>query len=424
MRSCALALVAAFLCSCSGSRRAASSGGPAAGASAAPAAPGVLTGIDVLEADGFALLKGKRVGLITNPTGKDRSGRSTAELLAEAPGVSLVALFTPEHGITGKSEDINIASSTIMLAGREIPIHSLYGGGIVGMRPKEKDLETLDVLVFDIQDIGARFYTYLATMGMALEESAKAGIDFVVLDRPNPINGQTIEGPILDDLSLRKLTPTAYFAVPVRHGMTAGEIARMHNKEVRGKLTVVPMENWDRGMWYDDTKLPWTPPSPNMPDLDAATLYPGVAIFETANVSVGRGTPKPFRWIGAPWIDGKALAADLNADLLDGVQFSAQDYKPSKSVYAGELCRGVLITVTDRESLRPLAVFRKLDAHLRARYPDQLKYRWDEVKRMVGTDEFHRLIETGGPDEAEHIQALFDRQADSFRKTRQPFLLY
>ncbi len=416
-----LALLAA-LAGCGG-RAATRTAAPAAAAAGATPS-GVLTGIDVLESDGFSLLKAKRVGLITNPTGRDRDGRSTAELLASAPGVDLVALFAPEHGITGKSEEINIASSTIVLAGREIPVHSLYGGGIVGMRPAERDLETLDALVFDIQDIGARFYTYIATMAMAQEESAKAGIEFIVLDRPNPINGVTMEGPVLDDLSLRLLTPTAYFAVPIRHGMTVGELARMHNKEAHAKLTIVPMVGWDRKMWYDQTSLAWTPPSPNMPDLDAAALYPGIGIFETANVSVGRGTPKPFRWVGAPWLDGKKLAAELNADLLDGIEFTAKDYTPSKSVYAGRPCRGVEMTITDRDALRPLAVFRKLDAHLRKDYPKEFAYRWAETKRMVGTEEFHRLVDAGGPDEAEHIQELFDRGADAFRKQRQPFLLY
>ena len=407
-------LALAAMCACAAQKRSDLASGQAPS--------GVLTGVDVLEADGFRLLRGKRVGLITNPTGKDRFGRSTAELLAEAPGVNLAMIFAPEHGITGKSEARSIADSTIKLAGRDIPVRSLYGGGIVGMRPAEKDLETLDVLVFDIQDIGARFYTYLATMGMAQEACAQAGIDFIVLDRPNPINGDTVEGPVLDDLTLRRITPTAYFAVPVRHGMTAGEIARMYNKEVHAKLTVVPMVGWRRSMWYDQTGLPWTPPSPNMPDLDAAAMYPGIGIFETADVSVGRGTPSVFRWVGAPWMDGKAVAADLNTALLDGIEFSAKDYTPSKSVYAGQRCHGVLMKITDRDTLRPLAVFRKIDAVLRKRYPQQFRYRWDETKRMVGTEEFHRLVEAGG--DPELIEALFDRGADKFRQTRKPFLLY
>lgn len=384
---------------------------------------GVLSGVDVLARSGFKPLAGKRVGLITNPTGKDRQGRSTAQLFAEARTFELAALFSPEHGITGTREDENISSSTILLGGRQIPVHSLYAGGIVGMRPKQEDLDALDVLVFDIQDIGSRFYTYVATMAMGMEEAAKAGIPFMVLDRPNPINGVDVEGPILDDLSLRKVTPTAYFAVPVRHGMTPGELASMHHAELkRGSLTVVALAGWRREMWYDETGLPWTPPSPNMPDLEAAALYPGVGIFEASNVAVGRGTPAPFRWIGAPWMDGTAVAADMSAALLDGVEFAPESHTPTKSIYKDVKCGGVRMKVTDRARLRPLAVFRKLEESLRKHHPDKIVWRWPEVKRMVGTDEFHRIIERGG--DREKIQALFDEGAERFRESRKEFLLY
>lgn len=386
---------------------------------------GVQTGIDVLEADGFRLLKGKRIGLITNATGKDREGRSTAELLATAPGVDLVALFAPEHGITADSEARWISASTIQLGGREIPVHSLFGSGMASKRPRQEDLLRLDALVFDMQDIGARFYTYIATMAMAEEEAKKAGIEFIVLDRPDPINGLTIEGPIVDDLAMRNLVPTAYLPVPIRYGMTIGELAILHNKqEVHGRLTVVPMTGWKRSMWYDDTGLPWTPPSPNMPDLDAAALYPGVSIFETANVSVGRGTPKVFRFVGAPWIDAKRMSNAMNAALLDGVDFSPGEFTPTKSAYKGELCRGVVLRITDRDRLRPLSVYRKLDAYLRKTYPDRFRYRWPETKQMVGTERFHRIIEDGGSEEADRIEALFEEGADKFRKDRQDFLLY
>jgi uncharacterized protein YbbC (DUF1343 family) len=260
-------------------------------------------------------------------------------------------------------------------------------------------------------------------MGMALEEAKKAGIEFMVLDRPNPIRGDIVEGPVLDDLRLRKLTPTAYFAVPVRHGMTAGEIALFHNNEVHlSDLKIIPMRGWRRDMWFDQTGLPWTPPSPNMPDLDAATLYPGIALFEAANLSVGRGTPEPFRWIGAPWIDGRRLAQELNASLLDGVAFSAQDYKPTKSVFAGEDCHGVLIKVADRDRMRPLAVFRELNQLLLRDYPNDFHWRWDEAKRMVGTDAFHDLEDAGGDERK--IGELFDRGAEEFTRLREPYLLY
>jgi uncharacterized protein YbbC (DUF1343 family) len=382
----------------------------------------VLTGLDALERDGFAQLRGKRVGLITNHTGRDRSGRATMDVLAAAPGVTLAALFSPEHGFAGAVEDKDVLSSTISAGGREIPVYSLYANGVIGMRPKPEQLYRLDALVFDIQDIGSRFYTYLTTMGMALEEAKKADIEFIVLDRPNPINGVTMEGPVLDDLSLRKITATAYFPVTVRHGMTAGEIATMHNAEVGARLTTVRLRGWSRSQWYDETGLPWIAPSPNMPELEAALMYPGIGIFEASNVSVGRGTPWPFRWVGAPWIDGEKLAAEMNAALLDGVRFSAQSATPTKSNFKGLECGGVRMTVTDRDRLRPLAVFRKLEEALRRDYPSDFAWRWDEAKRMVGTAEFQRLIEHGA--DAQLIQHLFNRQPEDFEKARKPFLLY
>ena len=225
----------------------------ACAACAAPT-PRVLTGIDVLEAQGFQELRGKRIGLITNHTGVDSKGRSTADILANAPGVSLVAIFAPEHGIAGGSDGETVSSSTARIAGRDIPVYSLYSGGIEGMRPKHGDLAGLHALVFDIQDIGSRFHTYLTTMGMALEESARANIGFFVLDRPNPINGVAMEGPLLDDLNLRKISARSFYAVPIRHGMTAGEIALFYNAEVKNsELRVIAMRGWSRPLWFDQT---------------------------------------------------------------------------------------------------------------------------------------------------------------------------
>ena len=360
--------------------------------------------------------------MITNKTGVDRKGRSIVDVLAEAPGVELVSVFSPEHGFFAASESDKIGRGEISAGGRRIAVISLYAGGIEGMRPKAEDLVRLDVLVFDIQDIGARFYTYLATMGMALEESKKAGLEFMVLDRPNPIRGDVVEGPVLEDPTLRFLTPTAYYQVPVRHGLTAGEMALWHNRTVgHPKLTVVRLRGWERAMWQNQTGLPWVPPSPNMPDVDAASLYPGIGIFEASNLSVGRGTPHPFRWIGAPWLDAEGLAARLEGR-LDGVRFSVEDRTPAKSAFEGQPCRGVRLTVTDRDAMRPLAVFRHIALTLRELHPDNFTWRWDEAKRMVGVEEFRRLWESGAGDEA--FLNLFDKGPRDFEAGRRGVLLY
>lgn len=392
--------------------------GPSGGRSSSS---GTMSGLDVLVAEGFKPLKGKRVGVLANRTALDRRGRSIVDLLADG-GVNVVAIFSPEHGFGASSESENIGSGKTKLRGKEIPLYSLYQGGMPGMRPKPEQLAGLDVLVFDVQDIGARFYTYLATMAMALEETKSAGVDFLVLDRPNPIRGDVVEGPILADPKLRFVTLTAYFQVPVRHGLTPGEMALWHNRSVRHPhLKIVQLRGWRRDMWHDQTGLPWVPPSPNMPDVEAAALYPGIGIFEASNIAVGRGTPLPFRWIGAPWMDGAEIARRLQGT-VEGVEFSPQEYTPSKSVFAGQACRGVRITVTDRDAMRPLTVFRKLALALRDLHPKEFEWRWDEAKRMVGVDEFRLLWETGA-DEAAFL-GLFDKGPRDFEEPRKAVLLY
>jgi len=383
----------------------------------------VWTGIDVLEADGFRELHGLRIGLITNYTGRDSGGRLTAEVLAAAPGVTLAAIFSPEHGFAGASEEASIGGGAITLAGRVIPVHSLYRGGMAGMRPTRDDLYGLDALVFDIQDIGARFYTYLATMGMAMEEASRTGIAFIVLDRPNPINGLTVEGPMLLDRDLLALTPTAYFPVPVRHGLTAGEMALLHKVGVRGlRIKIVRMRGWKRRMWYDQTGLPWVVPSVNMPDLAAAMLYPGIGLFEASNLSVGRGTPHPFGWVGATWLDAGTVLGRLEKVPMAGVSFTAQDVIPAKSVYAGQVCHGVRIMVSDRDAFRPLEVFLRIEQVVRQTHPKAFQWRWDEVRKMMGSREFQHLIE-GGAAPAK-IKDLFDLDAARFERARRRYLLY
>ncbi len=351
-----------------------------------------MSGLDVLVTQGFKPLRGKRVALIADASSLDRRGRRAADLLAAAPDVRLAGVYAPA------------------------------GGRIEEMRFDPDRLAGIDVLVFDAQDSGARFDVLLAGMAMALEAAKTAGADFMVLDRPNPIRGDIVEGPILADPSLRFLTPTAYFQVPVRHGLTAGEMAALHNLSVgHRRLKIVKLRGWKRDQWHDQTGLPWVPPSPNMPDLEAAALYPGVGIFEASNLAVGRGTPVPFSWIGAPWLKADEIVARLHG-LVEGVEFSAQDYTPSKSVFAGKACRGVKITVTNRDAMRPLAVFRHLALAIRELHPGEFEWRWDEVKRMVGVDEFRRLWETGAP-EADFI-TLFDKGPRDFESSRRSVLLY
>jgi uncharacterized protein YbbC (DUF1343 family) len=412
MRRTLLLTALAALTGCGGYRHASRDASPSR----------VLTGLEVLERRGFDELRGKRVGLITNHTGKDASGRSAIEILGRAENLTLAAVFAPEHGLAGLSEEVKIGSGSLTLDGRAIPVHSLYAGGPEGMRPRQDDLAGLDTLVFDIQDVGARFYTYLSTMGMALEEAKKAGLDFVVLDRPNPINGVSVEGPMLAEGGLKHQVITAYFPVPIRHGMTAGEIARLHNAAVGASLQVVPMAGWKRSMWFDETGLPWTKPSPNMPDLEAAALYPGVACLEFTNMSVGRGTDTPFGWLGAPWLDAEGLAQALQAEPIEGVEFSAERRTPSKSVFAGVETPGLRITLKRRDALRPLALFAYLVTALRDRHPDRFQLKWEGTRKLVGNAEFKRLYDRGAS--ARDIIALFDEQSARFMKERAPYLLY
>jgi uncharacterized protein YbbC (DUF1343 family) len=383
----------------------------------------VKAGIDVLEADGFKELRGKKIGLITNMPARDLMGRPTASILAGAPEVRLVRIFATEHGLWALSESTSIDSSSIVLDGRSVPVTSLYGGNLDSMRPTPKDLAGLDALVFDLPDIGARFYTYLTTMGLALSETAKLNIEFIVLDRPNPITGVIVEGPILGAKTLAKLNPTAYSPVSIRHGMTAGEIALLENKKIGDKkLTVIKLKGWKRRMWFDETGLLWFPPSPNIPDLNAATLYPGIGIFEASNISVGRGTPWPFTWIGAPWMNSRKVILELNALHIPGAKFIAHDTRPQKSVFAGQLCHGVRIKIVDRNILRPVSLFLDINSILMRDFPKKFIWHWKQLRLMAGTKEFRRLIQAKAS--LKTLQSFLNHQALRFKKQRQPFLLY
>jgi uncharacterized protein YbbC (DUF1343 family)/CubicO group peptidase (beta-lactamase class C family) len=379
----------------------------------APAQTEVLNGVDVLARGGFKELQNLRVGLITNHTGRDLAGRQTIDVLREAPGVKLAVLFSPEHGIRGQLDE-KVSDSVDEKTG--LPVYSLYGET---RRPKAEQLKNLDALVFDIQDVGARFYTYMSTLGQAMEEAARARIPVFVLDRPNPINGLEVEGPIADD---DKLSFIAYHQLPVRHGMTMGELARLFNEQRKMgcDLRVVKMENWRRGMWLDATGQTWVNPSPNMRSLVEATLYPGVGLLETTNVSVGRGTDTPFEQVGAPWIDGRKLATYLNGRGLPGVRFVPVRFKPNASVFKGEECGGVNLIVTDRAHFRPVRTGLEMAVALRRLYPNDWKV--DAYARLlVNADTLERVKRA---DEPEEIERAWQPRLAEFRRARTRALLY
>ncbi len=388
-------------------------------AAALSASAAVQTGIDILETTDFKALAGKRVGLITNQTGRDRAGRSTIEVLASSNRLELKTVFVPEHGLKGLTEFGPISSSAVAAAGKTLPVLSLYRNGPVA--PRVEQLRGLDALVFDVQDVGARFYTYLTTMGLALEAAQKVGAEFYVLDRPNPLGGGTMGGPLPSPSVLAERRPTAFYAVPIRHGMTAGEIARLYNRTIRHPgLHVVKMKGWARQMSYGATGLSWTPPSPNIPDFHAALFYVGIGLFESSNLAVGRGGPKPFRWVGAPWLDARRLLRALSQRGPRGVAFVLQDAVPAENPYKGRLCRGLAMRITSRKEFDPLKTFLALALALRDIHPKDFAFRWDETRRMVGTSRFRKLYERGAG--FREFQRLFD--ARSFAEARKAFLLY
>jgi uncharacterized protein YbbC (DUF1343 family) len=375
--------------------------------------PRVLAGTDVLAARKFAPLAGKRVGLITNHTGMDAVGRRTIDLLARAPGVKLRAIFSPEHGLSGKV-DQKVASGRDEFT--NLPVYSLYGKTL---RPTPGMLKGLDVLVFDVQDAGARFYTYMSTMGYAMEAAAGKGIEFVVLDRPNPISAARLEGPLMDP-DLKSFT--GYFPLPVRHGMTLGELARMFNAEMKMgvKLKVIPMQGYRRDMWFDETGLAWVNPSPNLRSLTQAALYPGVALSESSNVSVGRGTDTPFELIGAPWMRADELAAYLTARLIPGVEFEPATFTPVGHLFEGRTCHGVRIVLKDRDRLDAVGLGIEILAALRCLYPAEFDV--DKALLMVGSRAVMQSIRDGQDPAA--ISAAWQASLETFKQRRENYLLY
>jgi uncharacterized protein YbbC (DUF1343 family)/CubicO group peptidase (beta-lactamase class C family) len=377
-------------------------------------APGqTLTGIDVLELDNFAALAGKHVGLITNQTGIDRNGRSTIDLLAHAPGVKLVALFSPEHGIRG-AEDANVDSSKDAATG--LPVYSLYG---TTRRPTDQMLAGIDTLIFDVQDAGVRFYTYITTMGYAMEAAARHHIAFYILDRPDPIGGELIEGPIL---GADKLSFVGYFPMPVRMGMTLGEMAQMFNAEnhIGCDLHVIPMKDWNRRQWFEETGLPWTPPSPNLRELTSTVLYPGLEILQNAGISVGRGTDTPFELFGAPYIHGVELAAALNRRYIPGVRFVATKFTPRSGPHKDELCEGAEIVITDRASVHSMLMGFEIAAALAKLYPEL--FHVEQLALLVGNSSYINRLQSG--DSPTRIFSDEDPALEAFRTMRSKYLIY
>ena len=372
----------------------------------------VLAGIDVLARDGFKQLRGKKIGLLTNHTGKSRDDKTTIDVLHAAPGVQLVALFSPEHGIRGIL-DSNVPAERDEKTG--LTIYSLYGET---RRPTDAMLAGIDTLVIDLQDVGVRFYTYQTAMAYVMEEAAKRKLAVVVLDRPNPINGWQIEGPI----SLPSKEYISYFEMPVRHGMTMGELAKLFNEEnkINVDLTVIPVENWKRDYWYDETGLTWISPSPNMRNLNQATLYPGIGTFEYANVSVGRGTDQPFEQFGAPWIDGPRLAAALNAKRIAGIRFYPIAFTPKSSKYANEECQGVFMVVTNRNALQPVRMGLEIVSALSTMFGD--KFDLSTTWRLLGKPEPLERVRRG--EDAATVASAWTADEARWRRLRAKYLLY
>src|SRR5580700_8433301 len=373
----------------------------------------VQTGLDVLEAEKFAPLRGKHIGLITNHTGLDYQERTTINVLAQAPGVQVVALFSPEHGIAGHSDE-KLSSSKDASTG--LPIFSLYGDHL---RPTDEMLKNLDALVFDVQDAGVRFYTYTTTMAYCMEEAAKRHIAFFVLDRPNPLNGDIVEGPMLD---AEKTSFVAYYPLPVRYGLTIGELAQFFNTEnhINAELHVIPMKNWHRNYFFESTGRKWIPPSPNLRTLKGSLLYPGLEILQNAGVSVGRGTEAPFEEFGAPWINGEEVAQLLNAKNLPGVHFVNQPFIPVSGLYAGQHCGGVGVRVTDRTALRSMRVGLEIVAALHKKYPDQFDV--TKILLLLGNDSTIQQLQAGTA--AAEIIASWAKDLAAYDAVRRRYFLY
>jgi len=385
----------------------------------------VKTGIDVLEETKFAALHPARggaprsIGLLTNQTGVDSEGRRTIDVLANVPGISLDAIFSPEHGVTGTLDTTDIKNAKDAATG--VAVYSVYGASDAARRPPMDVLKRLDAVVIDLADAGVRFYTYEATTGYFLQAAAKAGIEVVILDRPNPITGSFVQGPVSDSDAGQE-SFTNYFPEPPRHGMTLGELGKMFNAErhLGARLEVVAMEGWQRGDWFDSTGLAWVNPSPNLRSLTEATLYPGVALIEGTNVSVGRGTDTPFEVVGAPWIKGRELTAYLNARGIQSVRFVPIVFAPSSSNFAGERCEGVNLIVLDRNTLDSPELGIELASALHKLYPNDFKL--ERMADLLVNQAVFEAIAAG--EDPRRIAEDWQERLEGFVRLREKYLLY
>nr|WP_156185574.1 DUF1343 domain-containing protein [Bacillus sp. FJAT-27916] len=381
-------------------------------------------GVDVVLSSENDVLKGKRVGLITNPTGVDKDLNSIVDRFYQDKDINLTALYGPEHGVRGDAQagsyvDFYIDETT------GLPVYSLYGKT---RKPTLEMLEDVDVLVFDIQDVGTRFYTYIYTMALAMEAAKEKGIPFVVLDRPNPLGGLKVEGPVLEAPEYASFI--GQYEIPLRHGMTVGELAKLFNKEFRigADLKVVKMKNWKRQMNYEDTGLEWVLPSPNMPTLDTAYVYPGTGLIEGTNLSEGRGTTKPFELLGAPFINSTELARELNKLKLKGVEFRAASFTPTFSKHSGVLTHGVQVHITDYDDFVPLETGLHIVKTVHDLYPEEFEFRAEDSKGisffdlLIGNGWVRDDIEAGKS--VKQIKQKWERDLKGFLKVRSKYLLY
>ncbi|AZV54482.1 DUF1343 domain-containing protein [Bacillus pumilus] len=378
----------------------------------------VKTGIETLLSGNLSWLKGKRVGLITNPTGIDANMKSSVDLLFEHPNIKLTALYGPEHGVRGDAQaGEGVESYTDEKTG--LPVYSLYGKT---RKPTPDMLKNVDVLLFDIQDVGARYYTYIYTMAYAMEAAKENNIPFVVLDRPNPIGGLKVEGPVLEP---EHASFVGLYPIPLRHGMTTGELAKFFNKEfhINADVTVIKMKNWKRSMTFDDTKLPFVLPSPNMPTVDSTFVYPATGLIEGTNVSEGRGTTKPFELIGAPYINSSELADHLNQLKLKGVQFRPVSFTPTFSKHAGKLSHGVQLYVTDRSSFEAVKTGLSIIKAIHDLYPKDFQFlQTGSFDKLIGNGWIKEEINQGTS--VKHIMKRYHHDLKSFEKKRKKYLIY